>query len=160
MSELVNLAASESEKWNKPIIWIKVNVGYILAEAEYMKKHGVNVEDIIQLANAFNSYYSIFVDNEIALYRCARKNESEPSDADPMIYEFPIQNMKGCFIPWLASLDRVVSKRQEGQHNLATGLMLTCGAEILKSHADFINAVESAEIKLKELTKSLEKQSS
>ena len=159
MSDLVNLVANESEKWNKHIIWIKVNVGYILAEAEFMQQHGKNVDDIIRLANAFNSFYSIFTDNEIALYKYTRKNEAEPSNANAELFEFPIQNMKGCFIPWLMDLNKIVQKHQEGQYDLVTSLMLTCGGEILNSHNEFLNVMEWVELKLKESTKNLKRHS-
>ena len=119
MGEIVNLAANEAEQWGRHITWIKVNVGYIFSEAEYIQEGGQNVDDILQFLEAFRSYYSIFTDSEIALYRAARLNESDISKSDPERYVDPIRNMKGCFIPWLQSLDNIVQDRKKGENDMA-----------------------------------------
>lgn len=154
MAELVNWIAEASEKWNKHVTWIKVNVGYILAEAEYIRENGTNVEDIVQFTNNFKEYYSRFLDSEMVLYKAIRKMETDASESNFNNVIFSIQNMKGCFIVWLMDLDKIVKARQKGESNLALGLMQICGAEILNSHSDFHSALESVESEIQEYIES------
>jgi len=150
MAELVNWISDASDKWNKHITWIKINVGYILAEAEYIQGSGNNVDDIVQFANHFKSVYSVFLDSEMALYKSIRKMETDHTKATEDSITFCIQNMKGCFIAWLMDMDNIVKERQKGEIDLALGLMQICGAEILNSHTDFLSTMERVEMNLEE----------
>jgi len=150
MAELVNWIADASEKWNKHITWIKINVGYILAEAEYIQGNGRNVDDIVQFANHFKSFYSVFIDSEMALYKSVRKMEADKTKENVDSIAFSIQNMKGCFIVWLMDMDNLIKEHQNGELDLVLGLMQTCGAEILNSHTDFHDVMEWVEKELKE----------
>ena len=150
MAELVNWISDASEKWNKHITWIKINVGYILAEAEYIQGNGKNVDDIVQFANQFKSVYSVFLDNEMALYKSVRKMEADQSKENSDSITFAIQNMKGCFIVWLMDMDNLIKDRQKGELDLVLGLIQTCGAEILNSHTAFHGTMEWVEMELNE----------
>jgi len=150
MAELVNWISDASEKWNKHIAWIKINVGYILAEAEYIQESGNNVDDIVQFSNRFKSNYSVFLDSEMALYKSIRKMEADQTKTNLDSITFCIQNMKGCFIVWLMDMDDIVKERKKGEIDLALGLMQTCGAEILNSHTELHSILESVEMDLNE----------
>ena len=141
MANTVQATANAALDWQLPIVWIRVNVGYMIVETDDMAKEGGKVADVQALLSRFADAFSAFAQAELAVFMAARETElraAGPSDLLVQALDF----LSNTFSPWLRDLDSVVTDREKRPTDRALVLLHSLGGEILNAHAAFRKAVE------------------
>lgn len=140
MSDLINNIGAGAGEWNRHLIWIAVNVGYIRAEVPHLRQQGLPTEDIVEWLNAFPYLQEAIAKYEMQAYTAARRLEAGEGDVEAV--EEPLETARDMLDLWLKGLYEITARHNKGETNLAGVLMKACGAEILRAHERFVEHVD------------------
>jgi hypothetical protein len=141
VGDIVNATAKAAFHWQLPVVWIRVNIGYMLVETDDMAKERHQVADVQALLARFDDAYSAFARAELAVFKAARRAELQPSQP-PRALSQALQLMGNGFLPWLDELKSVVTDRERAAPDGALMLLHSMGAEILKAYGEFREVVD------------------
>ncbi len=138
---MVQATANAALDWQRPIAWIRVNVGYMMVETDDMAKEGDKVADVQALLSRFADAFSEFAQAELAVFMAARETELRAAGPPDLLVQ-ALDFMSNTFSPWLRDLDSVVTDREKRPTDRALVLLHSLGGEILTAHAAFRKTVE------------------
>ncbi len=139
MGDIVNRTAAAAFDWQRPIVWIRINIGYMLVETADLAKQGDTVTDIEELLSKFNDTFAIFSQAELRVFVAARAVEVDKSLAPNL--NTALEVMAKSFSPWLDEFHDLVTKRRENPPDRSLVLLHSCGGEILNAHKTFVDCV-------------------
>lgn len=142
MSGMVKITYEAALEWQRHVVWIRINAGFITAEEEYIRMDGDPTGHIQRLLEDLKGNLEEFGRLEMQLFTLARKTELKNTAAyrNQMIEK--LEEMKWVFKPWFQTLNSVIEERRIVGHDLGLSLLLCCGAEMLNAHTAFRNAVD------------------
>lgn len=141
MGHIVNATAEAAFDWQRPVVWIRINIGYMLIETADLAKQGDQVTDLEALLSQFNDTFVDFCQAELDFFKAARRTEVDKTHAPAL--DAALEVMTKSFSPWLRDLNSLVIRRQEGPPDTVLSLVLSCGMEILNAHKAFIDVVDA-----------------
>ncbi len=139
MGEIVNKIAEAAFGWQRPITWIRINIGYMLVEITDLAKQGDSVTDIEDLLSKFNDKFAIFSQAELSVFMAAREAEVDKSLVPNL--NTALEVMVKSFSPWLDEYHNLVTKRRKDPPDRALVLLHSCGGEIFNAHKTFVDFV-------------------
>jgi hypothetical protein len=139
MGEIVNKIAEAAFDWQRPIAWIRINIGYMLVEITDLAKQGDSVTDIEALLSKFNDKFAIFSQAELNVFIAAREAEVDKSLVPNL--NTALEVMVKSFSPWLDEFHNLVTKRRKDPPDRALVLLHSCGGEIFNAHKTFVDFV-------------------
>jgi hypothetical protein len=142
MADIVNQTWEAAARWQREVVWMRMNAGYINAELPYLRGHGVEVGDIEQLARDFEPAFALFCEREMDVFVAARSVEAGLASRDD--FAAKLRALADCFQPWLEKLHAAVqARRAADDRGLGLGLLHGCGSELFNAQRRFADAVET-----------------
>jgi hypothetical protein len=142
MGQIVNRTWDVAVEWQRYVVWIRINVGYILAELPGVAALGYEVGDIQALLASFDVAFAKFCESEREVYVAARA--SEVSDAEKPTLIAALRRARGAFAPWLQEYHATVEKTQASSESTLPAVLLTgCGAELFKSQKALTDVIDA-----------------
>ncbi len=142
MGEIVNRTADIAAEWQRHIIWIRINLGYITAELPHLLKSGENISDIKSVVDFFNTAFEQFYRNEQAIFTAARKAEVGNEGKDELVNG--LRGLKESLSPCISAYNDVVEERKKDEiPGLALMLLTSCGAELMDAYFRFAGVVDA-----------------
>ncbi len=138
MGYLVQETYRAAQCWQENVLWIRVNIGYMTAELDYIKREGTLGERVEGLLGDFTGHFQSFSDAELEAFTGARRLESEdtPKNRQEMIEV--LEKVKRVFLPWFEKFDdAVVASEETSPEDPGLPLLLCCGAEMMKAHTAY-----------------------
>ena len=140
MSDLINNIGAGAGEWNRHLVWIAVNVGYIKAELPHLEQQGCATDDIVEWLQAWPYLQEAIARHELAAYTAARRAEAGEGDVEAI--KAPLEKLKGMLRLWLKGMYEITERHSRGEPNVAGMLMNCCGAEIQGAHGRFVEHVD------------------
>jgi hypothetical protein len=142
MGDIVNRTWEAAARWQRQVVWFRINAGYIRAELRYLSGTGETVADIEQVVREFDAAFAIFCDEEMAAFVAARQVEAETITRDDFVAK--VRALGGCFWPWLEKYHAAVQvRRAANDHSLGVNLLMGCGSELMNAQRRFADAVDA-----------------
>jgi hypothetical protein len=141
MGRIVNAVAKAALDWQPPIVWIRVNIGYMRVEVDDIENKGQQVADVQALLSRFDDAFSGFAQAELAVFKAARQAELHTWHPSNSLVQ-ALQLMRDSLLPWLGELKSLVTHREKTATDLTLALLHSLGAEILNAHEAFRNTVQ------------------
>jgi hypothetical protein len=141
VGDIVNATAEAACRWQLPVVWIRVNIGYMLVETDDLAAQHHQVADVQALLSRFEDAHAAFARAELAVFKAARQAELHASEP-PRELSRALQLLRNCFLPWLDELGSLVTKREQAAPDGALMLLHCMGGEMLGAYKEFRSAVE------------------
>lgn len=141
MGEIVNRTAEVAAAWQRQVVWIRMNVGYIKAELAYLAARKHEVSDIEALVGAFGPTFTRFCEEELEAFVLARRAEDDPASRAALAAQ--LRCLREGFRPWIQQYHELVEKTTEvAPGSLRLSLLLGCGAEVHSAYGSFISIID------------------
>ncbi len=143
MGEAVNRTSALAASWQRHVVWIRVNVGFIKAELAHLLASGHDTSNIQGLLDSFDSTFERFCRNELEVFVAARLSETEETKTSYLADR--LAHMGESFLPWLEEYNDLVEAMasKAGDVGLPLVLLRSCGAELLIGHSKFVDIVDA-----------------
>ena len=142
MGEIVNRTADFAAEWQRHIIWIRINLGYIMAELPHLSKSGEDVSDIKALVVSFDSAFEQFYRDEQEIFTTARRAEIDDEGKSKLVNR--LRGLKETLNPCISAYNDVVEERKiDKPSSLAMMLLTSCGAELMGAYFQFVGVVDA-----------------
>ena len=141
MGEMVNRIFDVASQWQRQIIWIRINVGYIRAELGYLSASGHDVSNIQALLDSFDSTFEQFCRNELGVFVAARLSETDQKETNT---PGQLRQLRESFSSWLDDYNDVVEAMEKKAADSHGPLVLLhgCGGELLNAHSRFVKVID------------------
>jgi len=140
-AEAVNRTSDLAASWQRHVVWIRVNVGFIKAELAHLSASGHDTSDIQALLDSFDRTFERFGENELEVFVAARLSETEEKSdlVDRLV------TMGDSFLPWLQECHNLIEAmaNEAVEPGLPLALLRVCAAELLNGHMEFMNIVDA-----------------
>lgn len=141
MGEIVNRTWDAAARWQREVVWMRMNVGYIKAEVPYLRGDGAEVADIEQLVREFEPTFTLFCDEEMGVFVAARRVEASLLSRDDFVVK--LRALANSFQPWLEKFHAVVqAHRAANDGGLPLALLHGCGSELINAQRRFAETIE------------------
>ncbi|MBW7863227.1 MAG: tetratricopeptide repeat protein [Candidatus Hydrogenedentes bacterium] len=144
MSNYVNTAYEMALEWEKNVLWMRANIGFMVSEDQDMQMEGINTERVQRLLNDFRTLQDKYTADETAIFTISRKIDSIPTEERESYKELlhdRLEELKWIFQDWFQTLDSEIQESPETPDDNATMLLMCCGMEMLKAHTAYRDAI-------------------
>ena len=87
MGEMVNRIFEVAARWQRDVVWIRMNVCYMKAELAYLSKRSQDVSDLRRLLESFDLSFEQFCQHESAVFVISRLLETEEARRSGLSWE-------------------------------------------------------------------------
>ena len=148
MADIINTTYQIAQRWQEHVLWIRVNIGYMTAEEETLRKEGDDTTQIQQILKDFVDRLDEFLAAETDIFTLARTVEAvvfketiiSMTQRQRMCER--LEQMKWTFRPWFLSLNEVIEERMIVGHDSGMSLLMCCGTEMLRAHTAYREKVD------------------
>ena len=141
MGKIVNRIADVAVEWQQHIIWIRINIAYIMAELPHLSESGEDISDIKALMDSFDSAFEQFYRNELETFAAARGAEIDDKGKNELVNR--LRRMKESLSPCIFGYNEVIEARKTHDPLSLTFFLLTsCGAELLNAFSRFVDVID------------------
>ncbi len=143
MGDVVNGTYKAATEWQRHIVWLRVNVGFIQAELGHLSAEGHDISTIQSLLNSFDSTFEQFCQDELEVFVATRL--AETGDRETSALRDRLRRLRDSFLPWLHEYNDAVEAMGNDavDSGLPLALLRCCGAELLTGHSQFVGTVDA-----------------
>jgi hypothetical protein len=142
MGQIVNRTWDVAAEWQRYVVWIRMNVGYIQAELPGVAALGHEGGDIQALLASFDLAFARFCEIERDVYVSARASEVGDDERPTLIAA--LRRARGAFVSWLQEYHATVEKTQASIESPLPAVLLTsCGAELFKGQKALTDVIDA-----------------